>query len=603
MKIRHFFYFLFASLVFVACKEDDPVEPTPEITGLDFTITTYDDQPLAVGVTPTATGAESFKIYFDSVGDPDTFQETTGALVTHTYVTETTTTYTIKVVASNSNGAADVELTKDHTATVVPPTNLADFESSNPPFFSDDLTVVAEGHDGNTTAVGKQTQLDGGLYDSFTIINAKYVDLTEKAVISFDFWQETAATPKLALKMEGVVEDGLYDVEVSVTAEAVAGWQTVSFDFENDRANSYPNNEQPLSDLGTYVTIVGFIGFGEEVPGTFYIDNVQGAEFGDDIPDTDGDGSIDPIDSCPDTAGVEEFDGCPAGPSVAAAAPTLDAADVISYFSDTYTDESIATWASQYSVNAAAEVVEIAGNNTLKFTISAAGGYALSDLATVTDVSSKNALHMDVWSATSDAFTVKVVDYGPNQEFGTGAPNYAPGGDDSEVAYTFDLVQGWNSINIPQTGTTTNFAQFVFTHSESGVFFVDNVYFYYDSAFDTCTATTVELTLKADGIGSATSVRIAGPWWGFWDPNAGPVATKQADGSWKVTLDSVPTDNMEYLWVVDGTQESLVDNAANDECTSKTASGNLITDRANYANRVWLTTDSLCVVDVYDSCQ
>ena len=66
MKIRHFFYFLFASLVFVACKEDDPVEPTPEITGLDFTITTYDDQPLAVGVTPTATGAESFKIYFDS---------------------------------------------------------------------------------------------------------------------------------------------------------------------------------------------------------------------------------------------------------------------------------------------------------------------------------------------------------------------------------------------------------------------------------------------------------------------------------------------------------------------------------------------------------
>ena len=172
MKIRHFFYFLFASLVFVACKEDDPVEPTPEITGLDFTITTYDDQPLAVGVTPTATGAESFKIYFDSVGDPDTFQETTGALVTHTYVTESTTTYTIKVVASNSNGAADVELTKDHTATVVPPTVLADFESSNPPFYSDDLTVVAEGAGGNTTAVGKQTQLDGGLYDSFTITNA-----------------------------------------------------------------------------------------------------------------------------------------------------------------------------------------------------------------------------------------------------------------------------------------------------------------------------------------------------------------------------------------------------------------------------------------------
>jgi hypothetical protein len=598
MKIRHFFYFLFASLVFVACKEDDPVEPTPEITGLDFTITTYDDQPLAVGVTPTATGAESFKIYFDSVGDPDTFQETSGALVTHTYVTEATTTFTIKVVASNSNGAADVELTKDHTATVVPPTVLADFESSNPPFFSDDLTVVADGAGGNSTAVGKQSQLDGGLYDSFNITNAKYVDLTEKAVISFDFWQETAATPKLAIKMEGVVETGLYDVQVEVTAEAVAGWQTVSFDFENDRANSYPNNEEPLSDLGTYSTIVGFIGIGEEVAGTFYLDNFTGGEFGEDLPDADSDGTPDALDFCKTVVGDSTLYGCPM-PAAAAADPTKDASEAGNFYSDAYTELELVTVQTSWSVNAQGREFEVAtGNDALLYAITAVNGYGGIEVKTpFFDASAYNMVHFDVYSVDKDDIAFK---------FEQAADNAG--------TKVIDVTSGeWTSVDIPTSqfvpqdpGAMDAIVVGVVSSDTVGTVYFDNIYFWNDPSLEPPTVLT--LTCDVSALSTApTSVRITGPWWS-WDPAGGPVAVDNGDGTWSVPFNDVTAEdpiggNMEYLWVVDGVQEVLWDNAANAECATRIDSGNLVTDYYSYGNRVYLVGGNLDVQDVYDSCQ
>jgi len=112
----------------------------------------------------------------------------------------------------------------------------------------------------------------------------------------------------------------------------------------------------------------------------------------------------------------------------------------------------------------------------------------------------------------------------------------------------------------------------------------------------------VTLTVKTSP--TATSVRLTGPWWG-WDPNGGPEAVANGDATWTVTLDPAPTANMEYLWVVDGVQENLIDNAAADpapaECTAKVASGNLVTDYFGYANRRWLLGDGN-VSDAYEAC-
>ena len=89
---------------------------------------------------------------------------------------------------------------------------------------------------------------------------------------------------------------------------------------------------------------------------------------------------------------------------------------------------------------------------------------------------------------------------------------------------------------------------------------------------------------------------MTGPWWS-WDPNGGPVAVDNGNGTWTFTFDPAPTADMEYLLIVDGVQEDLV--AAN------TASGDWsctpITDYWSYANRLW-TVGSGNVTNTYGTC-
>jgi hypothetical protein len=100
---------------------------------------------------------------------------------------------------------------------------------------------------------------------------------------------------------------------------------------------------------------------------------------------------------------------------------------------------------------------------------------------------------------------------------------------------------------------------------------------------------------------NASLVKITGPWWN-WDPNAGPEAAQNSDGDWVISLNGAGSD-MEYLIVVDGVQENLIDNAAGGECTTRVVAGNIVTDYNSYANRKWLSTDPLIYTETYDSCQ
>jgi len=108
---------------------------------------------------------------------------------------------------------------------------------------------------------------------------------------------------------------------------------------------------------------------------------------------------------------------------------------------------------------------------------------------------------------------------------------------------------------------------------------------------------TITITAPTD----ATSVRLTGPWWG-WDPNAGPEATKNTDGTWLISFPSVGTVNMEYLLIVNGVQEVLWDNAANAECGTRIDAGNLITDYWSYGNRVWKASDGVDYSETFEDC-
>lgn len=314
--MRMSFLFLL-SLVVINCSKDDD---TPTITNLDFTIT-VGDNPLDVVVEPTANGAESYAIYFDAAGDASAFVTTTGDAVTHTYPASEAS-YTIKVVASNSNGAEDVELTKTHS--VVPPRLVAGFETSDGPVVKVgpgmSFSIASNPNStGNSSANAASIVSAGDLYEAVILFPNVAVDMTQegKKTISFDFYQDSAADIQLAVKLEGTVtqSDDIVDVEIEKTVSG-SGWQTVSFDFENDRRNSYPYGsgqpqEQALSALDSYVKLVIFIGFGQDTTGTFYIDNISGGADGITIPDTDGDSVIDTLDNCREVAGTVENDGCP----------------------------------------------------------------------------------------------------------------------------------------------------------------------------------------------------------------------------------------------------------------------------------------------------
>ena len=98
-----------------------------------------------------------------------------------------------------------------------------------------------------------------------------------------------------------------------------------------------------------------------------------------------------------------------------------------------------------------------------------------------------------------------------------------------------------------------------------------------------------------------TMVRLSGPWWG-WNPSGGPVGVDNGDGTFTFTFDPAPTENMEYLYTLDGVSyENLIDNAQNAECTDRVDGGRFNTDYFGYANRIWIK-DSGDQAETYDSC-
>ena len=58
------------------------------------------------------------------------------------------------------------------------------------------------------------------------------------------------------------------------------------------------------------------------------------------------------------------------------------------------------------------------------------------------------------------------------------------------------------------------------------------------------------LSITTTVCSAASSVRMTGPWW-QWNLTAGPEATDNGDGSWTFNFNPAPTEDMEYLLVVD----------------------------------------------------
>lgn len=157
-------------------------------------------------------------------------------------------------------------------------------------------------------------------------------------------------------------------------------------------------------------------------------------------------------------------------------APTPAATNVISMFSDAYTNVEVDTWRTDWS-QSTYEPTSIKGNATLKYTNLGFNG--IETIKKPIDASAMTTLHMDVWSPNITVFNVKLVSF-----MGDG---FAGDNGDSEANVNVELkANQWNQVSIPLTNFTdaglkslADLNQLIITSTPfgSGIAFIDNIYY------------------------------------------------------------------------------------------------------------------------------
>jgi hypothetical protein len=159
----------------------------------------------------------------------------------------------------------------------------------------------------------------------------------------------------------------------------------------------------------------------------------------------------------------------------AAPTPTVAAANVISVYSDTYTNVPVDTFLTNWSAATLTSIVIPTANNTLKY--SNVNYLGIETVANQINATGMNLFHIDVFTPNMTTFRIKLVDFGPDASFG--------GGDDKEHELSMTpTLNGWNSYNLllaDFTGLTTraHIAQIILSGNPagSGTMYIDNIYF------------------------------------------------------------------------------------------------------------------------------
>jgi len=267
---------------------------------------------------------------------------------------------------------------------------------------------------------------------------------TDASIISVRVWSPAAGV-NVRLKAESSVDAGV-SVETETLTTVAQEWETLEFEFKDNVMDT-----APLDYNANYNKLTIFFDFGNmpTEAATYYWDDVIFT------------GTTTPIAT---------------EPMVAAPDPDEDPANVISMFSDVYTDVPVDTWLTGWSA-AMLEDIEIEGNPTKLYTnLDFAGVETLGPNAIDLEAAEMTHLHVDVWTPNSTTFRIKLVDFG-----GDGA-----GGDnDSEAEVPFENLPlaEWVGLDIPLSDFDMNqsdISQFIISSLPTGTstIYLDNVYYY-----------------------------------------------------------------------------------------------------------------------------
>ena len=166
-------------------------------------------------------------------------------------------------------------------------------------------------------------------------------------------------------------------------------------------------------------------------------------------------------------------------PSVAAPTPTAAQANVISLFSNTYTNVGVNTWLTNWSAGNTS-TLQIAGNDTRLYSNLNFVGIETTG-ANLINANCMTHFNIDIYTPNMTQFRVKLVDWGANGIY-QGTPN-----DDTEAELTYTpTLNGWNTYNIPLSNFASgglvnkaHIAQIILSGNPvgNGILYVDNIYF------------------------------------------------------------------------------------------------------------------------------
>ncbi|MDX1493961.1 MAG: hypothetical protein R3253_07890, partial [Longimicrobiales bacterium] len=162
-----------------------------------------------------------------------------------------------------------------------------------------------------------------------------------------------------------------------------------------------------------------------------------------------------------------------------------DAANVISLFSNAYTDVTVDTWSAVWDA-ADLEDVQVAGDDVKLYTNLVFAGIEFT--SEPVDATAMDRFRMDIWTpdpSASSTFKVKLVDFGADGSF--------DGGDDTEHELSFTAATTpalrtgtWVTLDVPLSDfenmtSRGSVAQLIISGDPNTVY-VDNVYFYASGA-------------------------------------------------------------------------------------------------------------------------
>lgn len=356
-----------------------------------------------------------------------------------TVVGQGTTEITAKLNSLEAAGKYTLESLGDFTAAPTPTQDASNVIS----VFSDAYTNIAVDHyngywGGSTTQGQNDISINGNEIINYKAlnyvgiefhINAPTVNASSMTHVHLDIQvqENLDASDYLVFKLQDIGADDTFgggddsDGEIRISASNLSTGSWKSFDFKLSNFPGLTNK----SNLGQVVFVSD--GTIQDV----LIDNIYFYEI-------------------------------PTSPSVAAPTPTKAASDVISIFSDAYTDVAGTNLNPGWGQATVATQEMIAGNNTLKYT---GLNYQGIEIGSAQDVSGMTHLHIDYFSTNSTALNAFLISTGPVEK---------------AKPITVPTNSGWVSLDIPLADfSPVNLADIIqMKFDGNGTIFLDNIYFH-----------------------------------------------------------------------------------------------------------------------------